>query len=527
MHWSEKIAEELIANNSNKESYVLAAGISPSGTVHIGNFRDVATIFFVGKALKKAGKKVKLLFSWDEYDRFRKVPKNIPQERFKEYESYLGLPYSEVPDPLGECESYAKRYEREFEESLERMGLKIDIIRYQADEYASGIYKDKIIHSIKKRKEIFDIIAGFKTQEFTDEDREKFYPLSIYCHSCKKDNTKILEENSDSTKLTYTCRCGHKGEVDLNTDTNFKLAWKIDWPMRWLHEEVDFEPGGKDHAAPQGSYQVGKIISKKIFNREAPMFQGYEFIGIKGLTGKMSGSSGLSLNLGELLNVYPGELILWMYAKRSPLEAFNIGISDDVTRIYTEFDRLYAKYLETPEALDEGTRSTLEFSLLDNRKIERVPFSTLTTLYSISNEKEELIESMFKKIGLNYKKEEFQERLKCVAHWLKNYYPEAIIKVVETPDTDYFNSLSEIEKTWVRKSYEIINDGINPETLQSKLFSVAKDEALEDKQNRQNQKKFFGIMYKLLIGKERGPSLASLVMAIGSDNVLPILKPLI
>ena len=43
MHWSEEIAQRLIDRNPQKEEYVCAAGISPSGSIHIGNFRDVVT----------------------------------------------------------------------------------------------------------------------------------------------------------------------------------------------------------------------------------------------------------------------------------------------------------------------------------------------------------------------------------------------------------------------------------------------------------------------------------------------------
>ena len=74
MHWSEEIAQRIIERKPDKEEYVCAAGISPSGSIHIGNFRDVATSYFVVKALRKMGKKAKLLFSWDEFDRLRKVP---------------------------------------------------------------------------------------------------------------------------------------------------------------------------------------------------------------------------------------------------------------------------------------------------------------------------------------------------------------------------------------------------------------------------------------------------------------------
>ena len=92
MHWSEKIAKDIIKRSPDKEEYVCAAGISPSGSIHIGNFRDIATSYFVYKALVKQGKKARLLFSWDEFDRFRKVPVNV-KEIAPELENDIGKPY--------------------------------------------------------------------------------------------------------------------------------------------------------------------------------------------------------------------------------------------------------------------------------------------------------------------------------------------------------------------------------------------------------------------------------------------------
>ena len=77
MHWSDRIAQEIIRRRPDKEEYVCAAGISPSGSIHIGNFRDIATSYFVVKALRRQGKKARLLFSWDEFDRLRKIPVNV------------------------------------------------------------------------------------------------------------------------------------------------------------------------------------------------------------------------------------------------------------------------------------------------------------------------------------------------------------------------------------------------------------------------------------------------------------------
>ena len=35
MHWSEELAQKIIKRNPDKEEYVCAAGVSPSGSVHI------------------------------------------------------------------------------------------------------------------------------------------------------------------------------------------------------------------------------------------------------------------------------------------------------------------------------------------------------------------------------------------------------------------------------------------------------------------------------------------------------------
>ncbi len=63
MHWAEHTARTIIERQPGKETYVCAAGISPSGPVHIGNFREVVTTYFVARALQDLGKDVRFLFS--------------------------------------------------------------------------------------------------------------------------------------------------------------------------------------------------------------------------------------------------------------------------------------------------------------------------------------------------------------------------------------------------------------------------------------------------------------------------------
>ena len=240
--------------------------------------------------------------------------------------------------------------------------------RYQAEQYRSGRYSQYVIHALKHREEIFDILDSFRTQEATEDERRNYYPVGIYCSKCGKDTTKITSLSDDCINAEYTCECGHHGQFDFMHDFNCKLAWKIDWPMRWKVEGVDFEPGGKDHASPTGSYQTSRIISEKIFGFEAPLFQGYEFIGIKGTTGKMSGSSGLNLTPDTLLKLYDPEIILWLYSKTEPTKAFNFCFDDEILRQYFEFDRMMSAYTEG--RADEHIASIMEGSVIDGRSVE-------------------------------------------------------------------------------------------------------------------------------------------------------------
>src|SRR5262245_39750376 len=104
VHWADHAAQELIEKHEKKPVLVCASGISPSGVVHIGNFREVITVAFVVKALESRGRKVRFIYSWDDYDAFRKVPANLPNKEMLEKE--LRKPLARIPDPFGKESSY-------------------------------------------------------------------------------------------------------------------------------------------------------------------------------------------------------------------------------------------------------------------------------------------------------------------------------------------------------------------------------------------------------------------------------------
>ena len=75
VHWADQCADKIIRERGDLDLYTCASGITPSGTVHIGNFREIISVDLVVRALRSRGKNVRFIYSWDDYDVFRKVPK--------------------------------------------------------------------------------------------------------------------------------------------------------------------------------------------------------------------------------------------------------------------------------------------------------------------------------------------------------------------------------------------------------------------------------------------------------------------
>lgn len=522
MHWSEEIAKKIIERNPDKDEYVCAAGISPSGSIHIGNFRDIATSLFVVKALQRMGKKAKLLFSWDEFDRLRKVPVNVAKIN-DDMEKYIGYPYTDVPNPFDDdAKTYAEHFEHEFEASIERFGIELDY-RHQTEMYRSGKYASAVKLALKKRREIFDILDSFRTQDAQEGEREAYYPVSIYCPCCKRDTTKIVAFDEEHMTAEYECKCGHKGTFNFNTDFNCKLAWKIDWPMRWVYEGVDFEPGGKDHASPGGSYDTSRVIVEKIFGGQAPLFQGYEFIGIKGSTGKMSGSSGLNLTPAALLKIYQPEVILWLYSKSEPNKAFDFCFDDGILRQYFEFDKQYNNFMSGNA--DEYNSSIMKGCLTEGKEIKTVPMSHLVQLGSIVDFNVPMLETVFEKIGTPYKYDDFKDRLDLAKYWLEQCAPENANKLLPYRDWETYESLDEKEKKEISLLYDYLkNETYTLDELNSKLYAIPKEVFGENIPNlKQVQGKFFKNVYKLLLGKEKGPRLYLFLYAIEKERFVALL----
>jgi len=490
--WADAIADRIIKEKGNKKEYVCASGITPSGQVHIGNFREVITTDMVVRALRDKGKKVRFIYSWDDFDRFRKVPKDIG----KEYEKYIEMPISDIPSPYDNSMSYAKYNEKKFEDSLKGVWIEPNFI-YQNEMNKKCVYANLIKVALDSREEIMAILNKFRKEPLN----ENWWPIMIYCDKCKKDLTKI--KCVEGYKISYECECGFGETFDIRKKGIVSIRWRIDWPLRWKYESVDFEPGGIDHSVYGGSFTTAKEISKKIFNFEPPIYQFYEWINIKGGEA-FSSSSGNSLTLKKVMEVYEAAVLRYLFVGTKPKSAFQISFDNDVISIYEKFDALEVKYFDGN--CNPQEKRMYEMSIVDvpKKKPGRMGFKHLINLIQIG-----------KVDGLN---EYDKRRVKNVRAWLDKYAGndmkfEVKKKIIGKFSEKEKNALRELKKVLEKEKFD------SDEKLFDKFYEICNKVGIDNTQ-------FFDACYRAIIGKDKGPRLASLILMAGQEKIIKLIKTL-
>src|SRR5690606_29735334 len=330
-HWADFAAARTIAAHPDAELITVAAGITPSGVVHIGNFREIITVDLVARALRDAGKQVRFIYSWDDFDVFRKVPVGMPQQQL--LTENLRRSIADVPDPYGEHDSYASHNIAALEHSIAPLGIDCEFIR-QSRRYRAGTYAAGIRRALERRATIKTILDQYRREPLPDD----WLPLAGFDAETGRDDLTFTWDGEWT--VTYTVEStGRTQSVDLREGGDIKLPWRVDWPMRWAYEQVMFEPGGKDHSSDGGSYDTAKQIVAQVYDGWAPEYVAYDFVSIKGMGGKISSSSGNVVTVADCLRIYEPKLLRWLFANYRPNPEFAISFDLAALRIYEEYDR--------------------------------------------------------------------------------------------------------------------------------------------------------------------------------------------
>jgi lysyl-tRNA synthetase, class I len=516
-HWIERIADNL--NERDVSEHVIASGTSISGSIHIGNSCDIFIANAVTKALNKLNDKSKTIWIADDHDPLRKVPYPLPES----YEKYLGIPYSQIPCPEGCCSNFVEHFEKPLLNILERFGIELEVYS-GAEMYKKGTYNDYIRIALEKAPEIIKIFNKFREHPLKDN----WLPYNPICSECGRVNTTYAH-GYDGDIVNYSCKCGHKGKMDIKTGEG-KLTWRVEWAARWKIFGITCEPFGKDHAASGGSYDVSKIISKEIYDYEAPYPVPYEWITLKGEA--MSKSHGVFFTPGQWIEIAEPETLNYFIFRSKPLKHKDFDPSMPFLDFIEQYDRVERIYYgaEEPSSEKEGEKLKKIYEASQIELKDSMPFQPsyrfMTVAYQVAGNNPAKIYDILKKNSQlpkemesksfeeisSYDLERFMRRIEHVRNWLEKYAPEFVKFQIQ--DNLPKVEINDLQKEFLLKVAELLETGdYSSEEFHDAMYTIIHDLDIKPQ-------KAFQAIYKVITGKKQGPRAASFVLSLDKDIVI-------
>ncbi|MFB4283778.1 MULTISPECIES: lysine--tRNA ligase [unclassified Nonomuraea] len=519
--WVSRFADEVISEAERRapgRTIVCASGLSPSGPIHLGNLREVMTPHLVADEIRRRGLECVHLLSWDDYDRFRRVPAGVDPS----WAEHIGKPLTSVPAPPGSpYASWAEHFKAPMTAALAELGVEVRGIS-QTEQYSSGAYREQILRAVRERARIDAVLSRYRSKQVED-----YFPYKPYCDLCERDLTTVTAYDDETTELAYTCECGFGETVRLAEHDRGKLVWKVDWPMRWAYEGVIFEPSGVDHHSPGSAWIVGGQIVGDVFGGQQPIGPMYAFVGISGMA-KMSSSKGDVPTAADALEIMEAPVLRWLYARRKPAQSFKIAFDQEIQRLYDEWDALGRKVAAgqaQPAELAAYNRAVGTAAGPLPTTPHPVPYRTLASVVDITTGHDAQTLRILRDLDGVEALDEARPRLDRAQRWVDDHLAaDQRTRVRESPDQELLDSLDNEEREGLR----LLADGLDDWTLEGltalvygvpKLQAGLPADAKATPELKAAQRAFFALLYKLLVGRDTGPRLPTLLMAVGADRV--------
>lgn len=503
-YWLDREVEAIMQRYPTGE-LVVSSGISPSGSIHVGNFRELLTNHALAWGLKQAGRQVRHVHVSDDFDPLRRRYPFLPEN----FEQYVGWPLSVIPDPVGDChDSYAEHYFKEFEAAAKQVGVEMEVVSSYHDLYENGRMTDSIelaLANVAKIQAIFEDIAGRKL----DPD---WTPVQVMGDDKVLKNARV--DSWDKKAQTIE-------GVDY-TSGRAKLNWRLDWPARWGILGVKVESFSlQEHGAAGGSYDTGKEFARQIFNTEPPYPAAlYANIHLPGQTKKISSSLGNTVTPAEAFEIMPPEILRYFVLRSKPDRTlyFDSGLG-----LYNLID----EYAKTEEAVVGGNDSEfaeaykLASSISGHRVISSVPFSHMVAVYQAAqgnaSEALEILQRTGYEGAVEAEKDVITAEFEYVKSWLEKYAPESVKFSVQDklPDAD----LSAGQKTFLTELADAIEaeHDLNGQGMHDLIYAKAEVAGLKPAAA-------FQVLYRVILGKDSGPKAGWFLASLDHDWLLDRLR---
>ncbi len=519
--WADKIAEKVM--KTARKVYRTECGLGASGIPHVGSVGDGIRSYTVTLALEDRGVKSEFVAFSDDRDGLRRVPMGFPEN----LEAFIGHPVSLIPDPFGCHQSYGAHMSSLLIDALEKIGVKFT---FQSGDkaYRDGLLDDVITEALNTWENVGKII-----QEMTGQQKyENQLPFHVICSECGKIyTTRAYEWLPHEKKILYTCDqeflgadsktgnalevkgCNYSGEASVRDG---KLTWKVEFAARWKALDISFEAFGKDIL---DSVRVNDRIAKEIFGIQPPVHAFYELFVERGGK-KISKSKGNIFTPQVWLSFGSPESLRLLMLKR--LATTRVVDVEEIPKFMNEVDYLKKVYFNEEKIENEREKEHL------NRLFEYVFFLKppgevgLTISYqtlariarmlpSDMENRYEVFKSILERSGLieEYSEEELRRRIAYTTEWVE--------EVEETEKEEII--LNETEKKAILSFSEHLSTSMDGEQIQELIFSTAS--AFDIK-----PRLFFSILYKIILGTDRGPRAGNLISALGVERVMKMIREL-
>jgi len=527
--WADSVADAIEAR-SPEEPIVIKGGVSPSGVPHIGHFNEIMRGYYVAEALRSRGHEVRQVFTADDKDRLRAVPRQLADLDWNvvglgevnagALGRNLGKPYTDIPDPFGCCDSYGAHFTNLLKKSADLVGVDVEFVS-NTELYAEGEFEAVTRRVLERADRAREVLSAYQNK--VDDDYVPFLPQ---CAECGKLTEGVTEVDLGSGEVHYVCAdveaggdtiegCGHEGVASLRDG---KLPWRFEWPGQWEILGVDFEPFGKDHA--EGSWPSGEDIAENALDIQPPVPMVYEWFTLEGEP--LSSSSGNVVTVDEVLDILEPEVFKYFFTK-NPRKQRDFSV-ESVDQLVDEFDRFEAIYFGEVDPREENGRELAERAypmVVDEPREERVrvPY-TFAAVLGMTDDPA-LREEIARKEGHisddapEWAVEGALARVERAREWARRTGNEFDyeLKRAELPETDFDAAIAAA----LDDLADFVAAGHDGEEIQGEIYETAKRHDLDIGD-------FFSAGYRLLFDDTEGPQLGPFMAKLDQEFVVRRLR---
>lgn len=480
-----------------KGNVLFETGYGPSGLPHIGTFNEVLRTTMVRRAFAEMSDvPTRLLAFSDDMDGLRKVPDNVPNQAM--LTEHLGEPLSRIPDPFGKFESFAHHNNAMLRAFLDRFGFEYEFAS-STDYYTSGRFDDQLKNVLANYQAIMDIMLP----TLREERRRTYSPVLPISPVSGKVLQVPIEVVDAAAGLIRFEEDGTTHEHCILSG-GAKLQWKVDWAMRWVALDVDYEMYGKD--LTDSGVQSGRIA--KVLGGRKPEGLIYEmFLDEKGE--KISKSKGNGLSLEQWLTYGPQESLAF-YAYREPKKAkqLHMGV---IPRAVDEYWQFRGNYPGQPveQQLGNPVHHVHDGKLPDGRL--PVTFGLLLNLVGVMGDaSRDQVWGYLTNYVADASPETYPDLDALIGHALA-YHRDFVAPTLQrrAPDANEAAALRRLDA-----ELAALPANASAEDIQNIVYAIGKDEAFGFAELRD----WFKALYQTLLGADQGPRMGSFIALYGIDN---------